>query len=633
MQTKIVSSKITKTDVDWHLGHLRIMLSSDSTHGLNLKTFPVAVCRQFIDVNGNIVPINFSRNTTVINSQTFSEVASLFPNLTKKNTGILTVGDKLTTIPSGKRYAVLFSGGPAPGGHNVVNGIKKALGPNNTLFGVLKGPGGLIKGNLFELSDQLIESFLNKGGFNLLQTDRTKIKTDEQFQRVLDVINKNALDGIIIIGGDDSNTNAAILAEKAILWKQSGLLKKSCQIIGVPKTIDGDLRFGPILPGSSSVLPISFGFHTATMIYTLKVAGIQSDANSTDQMYHFVKLMGRSASHITLEVALKTHPAVTLIGEEIQAKNMSLSDIGLMIARTIVLRSKERLNHGVVLLPEGLIEFIPEIKSLIESISKILLANSIKVNLLPEEQQIQFVKDRLNPNQLKLINSFPPQVVSSLFNEKDPHGNLQVSTIPTETLIISTTKQALEMIKTNPSKYFGTAEGQLNISAEEQDEFIKNFKFVSREAFGGYEGRCADPSNFDSSYTYNLGLTTGSLLLNGYTGYMATISNLASGGDPIGLPLTELIHMEIRNSKPVPVIEKALINTETSEAFKYFASKRDEWSIIDPCMSPSPLIGDKATENRLPRSVQLDEKIGDPEHAHDYDLGTPRRIQLSTDLD
>ncbi len=440
MKNKIISSKqIKKTNADWHLEQLHDMLKAAGTHESTLQVAPIAISKSFIDATGNIVPVTFAPVSSEGQINLSPEVASLFPNLVTQSTSLLEAGGKRSAIPSGRRYAVLFSGGPAPGGHNVVAGIKKALGTNNTLLGVVKGPGGLLRGDLFELSDELVESFLNKGGFNELQTDRTKIKTDEQFQKVLDVINKNDLDGIIIIGGDDSNTNAAVLAERAIVWQQRGLLKKPCQIIGVPKTIDGDLKFG-------SLLPISFGFHTATRIYAEIVANIQRDAHATDKIWHFIKLMGRSASHVTLEVALKTHPQVALIGEEVQAKNLTLDDIGLMIAKIIVQRSARHMDHGVALLPEGLIEFIPEVNALLNSISKILLDNK-EVDALPLEKQIEFVKEKLTATEVKLLNSFPPIVIASLFDEKDPHGNLQVSKIPTETLIISITKQKLMDMK------------------------------------------------------------------------------------------------------------------------------------------------------------------------------------------
>ncbi|MFA5928669.1 MAG: diphosphate--fructose-6-phosphate 1-phosphotransferase, partial [Candidatus Margulisiibacteriota bacterium] len=449
-------------------------------------------------------------------------------------------------MPQDKRIAVLFSGGPAAGGHNVVVGIFKALGKNNTLLGVKAGPKGLLNGDLFTITENDIKRIMNTGGFDFLGSDRTKIKTDEQFQKVKAVCKENDLNAIIVVGGDDSNTNAALLAEY--------LYADGVQVIGVPKTIDGDLQIGDLLP-------ISFGFDTATKIYAEMVGNILQDTPSSRKYWHFIKLMGRSASHVTLEVALQTKPAVCLVSEEIEAKSMSLEQTVNNILDVILKRAASGINHGVIVIPEGLVEFIPEMKTLIEELNEVLAKHDHELNSMELSRKKDYIYAKLSANSAKLMASLPDEFENMLLLDRDAHGNLQVSQIPTEKLLIEIVGPKIKEIQNSTELL-----AKYNFS-EAETEKVKKYKFSTNNHFFGYEGRCGAPSLFDAAYTLNLGLTAGSLVLAGKTGMIVGLTDLSAEMKPVAIPLTSLMNIERRHGKDEFVIEKALTEL-SSAAFK-----------------------------------------------------------------
>ena len=475
----------------------------------------------------------------------------------------------LSAVPSdasinSKRVAVLFSGGPAAGGHNVLLGLAKYLGQKNQLFGVRRGPKGLINGDLFEISLDLLQSVQNGGGFNFLMSDRTKIKTEEQFLSVEAVVKKFKLDAIVIIGGDDSNTNAAVLAQR--------LLNLNCSVVGVPKTIDGDLQVG-------SHLPITFGFDTATKIYSEMVGNILQDTASSVKYWHFVKLMGRSASHVTLEVGLQTRPAVTLVSEEVAKKQYSLQDIVSKIASVVVKRFESGICHGVVLVPEGIIEFIPEFNELIQALNDWLPTCTDQFSSY--EECLPLLRNALSPALYTLFTSIPSDIGIMLLSDRDAHGNLQVSLIQTEQLLA---RMVMHHIEENHSSV--------------------PFNYLTH--FFGYEGRCGAPTRFDAFYTYNLGQVAGALALNAKTGYLAAITDFDKGGRALGIPLASLVVSERREGVETLVIEKALVTLD-SPAFRYFESRRSDWEKTDCFMSPGPRQYWGAFSNQLPMTVALNQ--------------------------
>lgn len=532
---------------------LQKMEAHNSIFESAVRQLPLPVCAAFGSPT-QPQAVTFANTSRVLSTKDSESVAKSFPNSVKASGNVVLASSGVNAkAAQGKRVAVLFSGGPAAGGHNVVCGLKRVLGPGNTLFGVKPGPKGLLKGNLFEITDADVASIINTGGFDFLGTDRTKIKTDEQFAQVKATCVKHNLDAIVIIGGDDSNTNAAVLAE--YLFKNVKADGSGVQVIGVPKTIDGDLQIGDLLP-------ISFGFDTATKIYGEMVGNILQDTRSSLKYWHFVKLMGRSASHVTIEVALQTKPAITVISEEVAEKKMSLAAIVDQIARAVVARAAKGMHHGVVLVPEGLIEFIPEMNALIAELNEQIAHHDLAFSALPEDAKPAYILDKLSPENSKLLASLPSYVVHMLLAERDSHGNLQVSLIPTERLLVDMVKARVKQLDA------GVA-------------------FSAHTHFLGYEGRCGAPTLFDAAYTYNLGLTAGSLILDGRTGYMATVTGLTSGGAPQAIPLTGLLNIERRHGKDEFVIEKALVKMD-SAAMKYFVSRRDEWAADDLFASPGP---------------------------------------------
>jgi diphosphate-dependent phosphofructokinase len=536
----------------------------------SIRQLEIPTCKVFLQ-NGKLAPVSFTASKDQISTKDTAAVNKSFANTSKASENkVITACCTNENAASNKRVAVLFSGGPAAGGHNVVAGLKKILGSSNTLLGVKAGPKGLLEGDLFEVSDKDIERILNTGGFDFLGSDRTKIKTDEQFAQVKQTCIKHDLDAIVVIGGDDSNTNAAVLAE--FLYEGVKADGSGVQVIGAPKTIDGDLQIG-------DMLPISFGFDTATKIYSELVGNILQDTPSSRKYWHFVKLMGRSASHVALEVALQTKPAISLMSEEIAEKQMSLSDIVDYISKIVISRAKSGVNHGVVLIPEGIIEFIPEMTSLIEELNEQVSKYSKELAQKIAKEKREFIHAKLTPAHAKLMKSLPEYIEDMLLAERDSHGNLQVSLIPTERLLIDMTAQRVK-------------------------ELDSSVKFATHNHFFGYEGRCGAPTLFDAMYTFNLGLTVGSLILEGRTGYIASVMDLDKGGSPIALPLTGLLNVERRHGKDEMVIEKALVKMD-SLAFKYFESRRDAWSKEDLFASPGPRQLWGPSSKQMPETVAL----------------------------
>jgi pyrophosphate--fructose-6-phosphate 1-phosphotransferase len=535
-----------------------------------VRQLPLPVCAAF-GSSDKPQPVSFSSTDRVLSTKDSEAVAKQFPRtVAASGNVVLSSAGSRTTHIKGKRVAVLFSGGPAAGGHNVVCGLKRVLGSGNTLLGVKAGPKGLLEGSLFEISDADVDFVLNTGGFNFLGSDRTKIKSDAQFAQVRETCIKHSLDAIVVVGGDDSNTNAAVLAES--LYRGVKADGSGVQVIGVPKTIDGDLQLGDLLA-------ISFGFDTATRIYSEMVGNILQDTSSSLKYWHFVKLMGRSASHVALEVALQTKPAIAIISEEVSARKMSLASIIDSIAKVVVERSHKGMNYGVLLAPEGLIEFIPEMNAMIAELNDVLAHEATAFAALADDQKAAFVESKLSADNGKLLASLPHYIVDMLLAERDSHGNLQVSLIPTEQLLIDMTKARVK-------------------------ELDGKVPFAAHSHFLGYEGRCGAPTLFDAAYTYNLGLTAGSLILDGHSGYMATITGLTSGGVPQAIPLAGLLNIERRHGQDEFVIEKALVKMD-SPAMRFFASRRDEWAASDLFTSPGPRQFWGPTTHQQPISVAL----------------------------
>ena len=538
-----------------------------------IRKLKTPVCKVFLK-SGKITPVDFKASGLAVKSKDALKVKEKFPHLIVKNGDkiLIAAAKKTKEKIKNKRVAVLFSGGPAAGGHNVVAGIFDILGADNTLFGIKAGPKGLIKGDLFEIKPEDIKRIKNTGGFDYLGSDRTKIKTPEQFEAVKKTCRDSKLDALVVVGGDDSNTNAAFLAEYlAEHIKEDG---SGVQVLGVPKTIDGDLQIG-------KNLPISFGFDTATKVFAEMVGNILQDTPSSRKYWHFIKLMGRAASHVALEVALQTKPAVALISEEIAEKNMSLNQIIENIARVVIERARNGKNYGVVVVPEGIIEFIPEMTKMLKELNKAVAEheNELENKDLAEKRDI--LSSALAADNMTLFSSLPEYIQEMMLFDRDAHGNLQVSQIPTERLLI-------DMVKKHIKKE------------------APEVKFATLNHFFGYEGRCGVPSLFDAAYTYNLGLAAGALALAGKTGYMASFTGLNQGGKILAIPLAALLNVEVRHGKDEMVIEKALVELD-SPAFKYFIKNRERWAKEDLFNSPGPrqLWGPSA--NQMPITVALNQ--------------------------
>ncbi|MBS0629061.1 MAG: diphosphate--fructose-6-phosphate 1-phosphotransferase [Verrucomicrobia bacterium] len=461
---------------------------------------------------------------------------------------------------SALKVGVVFSGGQAAGGHNVISGLfdaLKILNPESSLMGFLGGPSGIVENRTIEITQEVIAPYRNQGGFDLIGSGRTKIETEEQLAASLKTAQAHALDGLVVVGGDDSNTNAAILAEF--------FLKHGCKtaVIGVPKTIDGDLK--------NDYIPISFGFDTAAKTYSEMIGNIERDALSAKKYYHFIKLMGRSASHITLECALASHPNVALIGEEVAAKKMTLAEVTKELTDVIEKRAKKGKNYGVILVPEGLIEFIPEVKTLIAELNNLVAKGEDEHKLTGEAKSC--------------FQSLPEEIQKQLLLDRDPHGNVQVSQIETEKMLISAVKKELAL---RGSKA----------------------KFSALSHFFGYEGRAGFPSNFDTRYCYALGHTAALLVEEKMTGYITCVGDLhrpIENWTIAGLPLTMLMNMEMRKGKKKPVIQKALVNLK-GKAFEFFRQNRAGWALEDAYRYPGPIqyFGETDLVDIVPISMQLE---------------------------
>ena len=474
-------------------------------------------------------------------------IQALFPNTYGMPVVSLEPSETQSVAPA-INVGVILSGGQAPGGHNVISGLfdgLKRLNKDNRLYGFLGGPSGLIDGKYQELTAEIIDEYRNTGGFDIIGSGRTKLEETWQFDKGLEVCRKLGISAIVIIGGDDSNTIACVLAEY-YKQKQCGI-----QVIGCPKTIDGDLK--------NSMIETSFGFDTACKVYSELIGNIQRDANSAKKYWHFIRLMGRSASHIALECALQSQPNICLISEEVEAKNMTLTDIVDEICEVIVARAEAGLNFGTVLIPEGLIEFIPAMRILIQELNDLLAANNEFASLEGDDAKREYIKQKLSKPSCELYRALPKAIAQQLTMDRDPHGNVQVSLIETEKLLIEMVSKKLAYLKAN-GMYSG--------------------KFATQHHFFGYEGRCAIPSNFDADYCYSLGQTAVQLIAAGKTGYMAVIRNLtAPAAEWIagGVPITMMMNMERRNGKMKPVIQKALVDLNGAP-FRYLAEHRAEWA-------------------------------------------------------
>ncbi len=576
-----------------------------------IRKLPLPVTSVFLGKDGKIRPAAFRETDMTLVCKGHDRIAEVFSKtVSKSGSKILeAVASAQSSSVSGKRVAVLFSGGPASGGHNVLAGLSAALGRGNTLFGIKKGPKGLLNSDLTEITPQNVQSILNLGGFDFLGTDRTKIKSPQQFEQVKETIIKNRLDGLVVVGGDDSNTNAAFIAE---YLEQEGV---NCSVVGIPKTIDGDLAAG-------KNLPISFGFDTASKIFSELVGNLTQDAASAVKYYHVVKLMGRTASKITLEVALQTKPAIALISEEIAEKDMSLESIVDYVVRVIVERRKRGINHGVILVPEGLVEFIPEMRRLISELNAVLGEYESDITDLPSlEHKKEFIIPHLTPASAQLMASLPDEIQEMLILDRDDHGNVKVSQIETEKLLIEKIRYRISEMKRHPDKFFG--DGKIPATPQQIEDF-KKMSLSTQSHFLGYEGRSSKPTRFDAAFTFLLGLTAGSLVLAGKTGYMAAVTDFDRGGRILALPLAGLITVEMRKGKEEFVIEKSLVELD-SPSFKLFAENRERWAEVDLFSSPGSIQYWGPTSRQIPIIVALDQNYPD---FGTFELGEEREIKI-----
>ena len=484
-------------------------------------------------------------------------IQKLFPN---------TYGMPLIKFEAGEavklpamNVGVILSGGQAPGGHNVISGLFdgiKALNPDSKLYGFILGPGGLVDHNYMELTSDIIDEYRNTGGFDIIGSGRTKLEKEDQFEKGLEILKELGIKALVIIGGDDSNTNACVLAEYYAA-KKAGV-----QVIGCPKTIDGDLK--------NEMIETSFGFDTACKVYSEVIGNIQRDCNSARKYWHFIKLMGRSASHIALECALQVQPNVCIISEEVEAKDMSLDDVVTYIAQVVADRAAQGNNFGTVLIPEGLVEFIPAMKRLIAELNDFLATNAEEFSQIKKSHQRDYIIRKLSPENSAIYASLPEGVARQLTLDRDPHGNVQVSLIETEKLLSEMVATKLATWKAE-GKYVG--------------------KFAAQHHFFGYEGRCAAPSNYDADYCYSVGYTASMLIANGKTGYMSSVRNTTAPAEEWiagGVPITMMMNMERRHGEMKPVIQKALVKLDGAP-FKTFAAMRDQWAMTTDYVYPGPI--------------------------------------------
>ncbi|XP_072992492.1 pyrophosphate--fructose 6-phosphate 1-phosphotransferase subunit beta-like [Typha latifolia] len=498
------------------------------------------------------------------------EIAKLFPGLFGQPSAMLVPTDAAGSemASGGLRIGVVLSGGQAPGGHNVISGIFDYLqeqAKGSILYGFKGGPAGIMRCKYVELTPEFIYPYRNQGGFDMICSGRDKIETPEQFKQAEDTTTKLNLDGLVVIGGDDSNTNACLLAEN---FRAKNM---KTRVIGCPKTIDGDLK--------SKEVPTSFGFDTACKIYAEMIGNVMTDARSTGKYYHFVRLMGRAASHITLECALQTHPNITIIGEEVAAKKQTLKNVTDYITDIICKRAELRYNYGVILIPEGLIDFIPEVQQLIAELNEILAHDVV------DEKGVW--KKKLHEQSKLLFEFLPQSIQDQLLLERDPHGNVQVAKIETEKMLISMVETELEKRKS---------------------EGIYTGRFKGQSHFFGYEGRCGLPTNFDAAYCYALGYAAGALLHSGKTGLISSVGNLCAPVEEWtvgGTALTSLMDVERRHGKFKPVIKKAMVELDGAP-FRKFASMRDEWALKNKYVSPGPIQFTGAGSNDVNHTLMLE---------------------------
>ena len=522
------------------------------------------------------VTIKFGESTESVADS--SEIKALFPNTYGMPVVEFVSDENPKRLEEPFNVGIILSGGQAPGGHNVVSGIFdgiKSLNKECRLYGFLMGPSGFIKHQYMELTAGYIKEYRNTGGFDIIGSGRTKLESPDQFDAGLQILQELDIKALVIIGGDDSNTNAAVLAE---YYKAKGL---DIQIIGVPKTIDGDLK--------NEWIEASFGFDTACKVYSEVIGNIQRDCNSAKKYYHFIKLMGRSASHIALECALQTQPNYCIISEEVQAKRMTLDNIVSALCYMITERAKMGWNFGTVLVPEGLIEFIPSMKKLIQELNDVLVEHVAEIEGLEELDKLQAIHRHLTPQNAELFKSLPKDIALQLSLDRDSHGNVQVSLIDTESLISRMVAKRLDEMA-------------------EEGEYVG--KFATQHHFFGYEGRCADPTNFDADYCYSLGYNAAMLINAGLTGYMSSVRNLTDSPEnwiPGGIPITMMMNMEKRNGEMKPVIKKALVNLNGRPYLK-FASMRETLMLNTLYQYPGPIqyFGPPAVADRPSMTLLLE---------------------------
>jgi len=507
-----------------------------------------SILREAID---QVVPVKGEATAPATDKD---QVKALFPNTYGLNKITFEKGNN-EEIKKRVNVGVILSGGQAPGGHNVISGLFDALkkaNPESKLFGFKGGPSGIIEDNTEEITSEYMNKFRNTGGFDIIGSGRTKLETEEQFEQARLTCQKHDISAVVIIGGDDSNTNAAVLAEY-FLNKKANI-----QVIGCPKTIDGDLK--------NDEIEISFGFDTATKTYSELIGNIERDANSAKKYWHFIKVMGRSASHIALECALETQPNICLVSEEVEKNETSLSGVVDYISQIIANRGNKGLNFGVIIIPEGLVEFIPEVKALIGEINDLLAKKANDYSKLENtNDQIAFILNNVSEASSKVFSILPNSIQLQLLMDRDPHGNVQVSRIETDKLLIEMVSKKLAQMKKDKT-YSG--------------------KFSAQNHFFGYEGRCAFPSNFDADYCYSLGFNAFMLISSGLSGYLSSVKNLSAPADKWvagGIPITMMMNMEQRHGELKPVIKKALVELDGAP-FKYFEKNRDKWA-IDTCFT------------------------------------------------
>ncbi len=507
-----------------------------------------AILREAID---QVVPVKGEATQSSTHQE---QIKALFPNTYGLNKISFEKGNN-EDIKKKINIGVILSGGQAPGGHNVISGLFDALkkaNPESKLYGFKGGPSGIIEDNTMEITADYLASFRNTGGFDIIGSGRTKLETIEQFELAKNTCLKHDISAVVIIGGDDSNTNAAVLAEYFLQQKAN------IQVIGCPKTIDGDLK--------NDAIEISFGFDTATKTYSELIGNIERDANSAKKYWHFIKVMGRSASHIALECALETQPNVCLISEEIEENKTSLSGVVDYISTIIANRGNKGLNFGVIIIPEGLVEFIPEVKALIDELNDLLAKKAEDYSKFTKtEDQINFILNNVSLESKEVFSILPSSIQMQLLMDRDPHGNVQVSRIETDKLLIEMVSKKLDEMKKEGS-YTG--------------------KFSAQNHFFGYEGRCAFPSNFDADYCYSLGFNAFMLIASGLSGYLSSVKNLSAPASQWvagGIPITMMMNMEQRHGEQKPVIKKALVELD-GKPFNYFKAHRDQWA-IDTCFT------------------------------------------------